>query len=164
MSKAKVIPFPTDKVRGYQTRSVTSIYKIFPKDMADSFVKYQEMAIEWRENIKEHTLYDGYPTNPPCEPIREDMVWYCDEKKKFGVWIVNQSSEEIKLNDDIEFGWTPFVRKSTAPPHEPVHIQSAKIREQLAWIVDSDGFGQYGMVQKNGTLWVPEERPFQWPY
>ncbi len=162
MQNSNVISFPTDRVREYKTNSPVSIYKLFSRNEADDFIQYHEEAIEWRERIKGKTLYDGYPEHPPCEAIRDDMYWYVDDQKNFGVWVVNQSEEEILLNKEFDFGWSPFVRRSTAPPHEPVHIQSVEMRSQLAWIVEEDGFAQYGVVRKDGELWVPQKRHVTW--
>ncbi|MYL35440.1 hypothetical protein GLW08_21395 [Pontibacillus yanchengensis] len=162
MNKSNVVAFPLDRVKNVKTYSSTSIYDLFPIEVANDYVKYQKEAIEWRENVRESTVYEGYPIEPPCEPIREDMLWYVNEQKQFGVWVLNLSDQNIVLNQEFEFGWSPFVRKSTAPPHEPVHIQSKEMRHQLTWIVEEDGYGQYGMIQKDGTLWLPETRPKEW--
>jgi hypothetical protein len=160
---AKILSFPTDKVRGFETRNQDSIFSLFPREEAQDFIKYHETALEWKQTIKPGTIYSGYPIEPPCKPFREDMIWYTDEKKQFGVWIINQSDKEVILNENIEFGWSPFIRRSTAPPHEPVHIQTVEMRKQLVWIVDEDGYGQYGMITKNEkTIWVPNKRPKDW--
>lgn len=162
MTAAKVIPFPLDKAKHYETKNPVSVYQLFPKEVADSFVQYHEMAIEWRNNIRQKTIYEGYPHIPPSPPMIEELYWFVDEKKGFGVWILNDSEFDIYVEQEICFGWSPFVRKSTAPPLEPVHIESVEIRKQLIWYVDPDGYGQYAMLKKDGTLFIPHERPTGW--
>jgi len=155
--KGVVIPFPLK-----QTKRNGSVYDIFPKRIADNFMQYHQLGIEWRNNIREKTIYEGYPFQPPGEPIHEKLVWFTDEQKGFGVWIYNNSGQEIKVNEEIEFGWSPFVRKSTAPPNEPIHIRSVGIRNYLIWYVDEQGYGQYGIIKKNGEVWLPHPKPEGW--
>lgn len=113
------------------------------------------------KSCTKNTIYDGYPWVAPCDPVVEGLVWYTDEMKGFGVWVLNKSGEEIQLNKQFDFGWSPFVRKSTAPPHEPVHIQSVEIRNYLIWYVDEDGYtsmvcykkmGQFGYHRKSQQI------------
>lgn len=162
MATAKIIPFPIDKANKIDTGSQVSVYDLFPKQVADDFMEYHRQSSDWRNHARKNTIYDGYPWIAPCDPVVEGLVWYTDEMKGFGVWVLNKSGEEIQLNKQFDFGWSPFVRKSTAPPHEPVHIQSVEIRNYLIWYVDKDGYGQYGMLQKDGTVWLPQEKPVNW--
>jgi hypothetical protein len=159
---AKIIPFPVDRAKQINTRNPISVYNFFSKKVADDFIEYQRLAIDWKNVHRSKTIYEGYPFQPPAEPIRKDLTWYTDEQRNFGVWILNESEQEIILNDEIEFGWSPFVRKSTAPPHEPVHIQTKEIRKYLVWYVDKDGYGQYAMLEKNGSVWIPVEKTREW--
>ncbi|RTR26586.1 hypothetical protein EKG37_21190 [Robertmurraya yapensis] len=154
MNKAKVIQFPIDRVN--QNRG--GVYAIFSKEEADSFMKYHELGVEWRNKHRKDTFYDGYPFNPPGEPLIEDLIWFTDEQKNFGVWILNKSNGDVVVNNEIEFGWSPFVRKSVAPPNEPVHIQSSEFRKHLVWFVDENGYGQYGVIQKDGEIWLPHPK------
>lgn len=154
MAKAKVIQFPIDRVK----QSTGSVYAMFPKEVADSFMKYHELGVEWRNKYRKQTFYEGYPYQPPSEPLIEGLVWFTDEQKNFGVWIYNKSGGEIEINEKVEFGWSPFVRKSVGPPNEPVHIQSADFRKHLVWYVDEDGYGQYGVIQKDGDIWLPHPK------
>jgi hypothetical protein len=151
---AKVIQFPTERVQ----QNSGSVYAMFSKEVADSFMKYHELGVEWRNNFRKQTFYEGYPYQPPCEPFVEGLVWFTDEQKNFGVWIYNKSNDEIIVNEKVEFGWSPFVRKSVGPPNEPVHIQSADFRKHLVWFVDEDGYGQYGVIQNNGEIWLPHPK------
>lgn len=154
MTKAKIIQFPTDRVQ----QKKGGVYAIFPKEEADSFMKYHELGVEWRNNHRKQTFYEGYPFMPPGDPLIEGLVWFTDELKNFGVWVYNTSNQELKINEKIEFGWSPFVRKSVAPPNEPVHIQSADFRKHLVWYVDEEGYGQYGVIQKDGEIWLPHPK------
>ena len=126
MTKAKVIQFPIN--RAIQNQSKAGVYAVFSKEEADSFMKYHELGVQWRNEHRKDTFYDGYPLKPPGEALIEGLVWFTDEQKNFGVWIHNRSGEDIAVNENIEFGWSPFVRKSVAPPNEPVHIQSAEFQ------------------------------------
>lgn len=154
MQTAKIIPFPTSR-----NNPSGDVYKMFSKDVADSFMKYHELGIEWRNKFRKQTLYKGYPLLPPGKPVIDDLVWFTDEQKNFGVWIYNQSGQEIEVNEKVEFGWSPFIRKSVAPSNEPIHIQSAEFRKSLVWVVDEEGYGQYGIIKKSGDIWIPHPKP-----
>lgn len=155
MKDSKVIPFPIDRVKKVNSGNV---YTMFPKEVADSFRKYHELGVEWRNNFRHQTFYDGYPYQPPCDPFVEGLAWFSDEQKNFGVWVLNKSDGEIVVNEKVEFGWSPFVRKSVGPPNEPVHIQSVDFRKRLVWYVDEDGYGQYGVIQNDGEIWLPHPK------
>ncbi|MFS1519509.1 hypothetical protein V1503_24080 [Bacillus sp. SCS-151] len=154
--KSNVIPFPPSG------QYKASVYTLFPKEVADSYVEYCRLGVDWSNTVKQQTIYEGFPFEPPCDPILDEMIWYASEMKRFGVWVINKSHEEIRQIDDVIFGWSPFVRKSTAPPIQPVHIQSVEVRKQLTWYVDEDGYGQYCIVRKDGTIWIPYEKPDAW--
>lgn len=154
MTKAKVIQFPIDRVQ----KSAGNVYDMFSKEEADSFMKYHELGIEWRNNYRKQTFYEGYPYQPPGEPLIDELIWFTDEQRNFGVWVCNKSGEEVIVNEKIEFGWSPFVRKSVGPPNEPVHIQSAEFRKCLVWFVDEEGYGQYGVIQNDKEIWLPHPK------
>jgi len=153
---AKVIPFPV------KPRKLGSIQDLFSEQEYNHYYNYLEDGEVWRQDKKNETVYEGYPFSAPCDPLRKGMLWYVNEKKNFGVWVINDSQHDIFENDDILFGWSPFVRFSTAPPHEPINITSAQLRERLAWYVDEDGYGQYAVIKNSGDLWIPKERPEAW--
>lgn len=128
--------------------------------MADQINAFNEYTIEseiWSNNRYWESLYEGYPYEPPCAPTLEDMEWYVGNEN-FGVWILNKSKKEIKATPDI-YGWNPFVRYSTAPLYQPLNVSSAGKRKLICWIVDEDGYGQYGMVNVDGYVWIPHIRP-----
>ncbi|ANE48330.1 hypothetical protein SY83_20890 [Paenibacillus swuensis] len=112
--------------------------------------------------VKKVFEYKGYPHFAPCMPIRNDMQWYSDPEREFGVWIVNQSEHPIFINLSMDMGWSGLVFRSTAPFYENTNVHSRKMREHLAWIVDDHGYGQYGVVEDNGNLWVPSVKPPTW--
>lgn len=152
--KAKVIQFPIDRVQ----QNKGSVYAMFSKEEADSFMEYHQLGVEWRNKYRKQTFYEGYPQQPPGDALMEGLVWFTDEQKNFGVWVYNKSSSDIVVNEKIEFGWSPFVRKSVGPPNEPVHIQSAEFRKHLVWFVDEDGYGQYGVIKKGNEIWLPHPK------
>jgi len=155
--KAVVIPFPLK-----QKKKSGNVYDVFPKRVADNFMEYHQLGIEWRNNMRKKTIYEGYPFEPPCDPIIDNLVWFTDEHKNFGVWIYNNSEQKIQVNEEIEFGWSPFVRKSTAPPNEPIHINSVEMRKHLVWYVDQQGYGQFGIIKSTGDVWLPHPKPDGW--
>lgn len=151
--KGKIIEFPIKLLQ-----NTGNVYSMFSKEVADSFMKYHELGIEWRNNFRIKTFYNGYPFQPPGDPLIQGLVWFTDEQKHFGVWVYNETDLEIEVNEKIEFGWSPFVRKSVGPPNEPIHIQSSEFRNHLVWYVDKDGFGQYGVIQNTGEIWLPHPK------
>ncbi|MFD2613313.1 hypothetical protein [Paenibacillus gansuensis] len=106
-------------------------------------------------------VYKGYPYLAPGLPLRSDMQWYTDPQRHFGTWVVNASPYPIEFNG-YQYGWSGLVYKSTAPVYESANVPSLLMRKHLAWIVDLEGYGQYGIVEENGTLWVPSVRPEGW--
>jgi len=152
----KLYHFPVKK------KKQGSIQELFSEQEYSHYIKYLEDGEIWRQEKMNETVYEGYPFCAPCEPIHEGMLWYVNEKKNFGVWIINDSPHNIFENEEILFGWSPFVRFSTAPSHEPINITSAQLRERLVWYVDEDGYGQYSVIKNNGQLWIPIERPESW--
>ncbi|MGY3716084.1 hypothetical protein ACWE42_11230 [Sutcliffiella cohnii] len=157
MTKAKIIQFPLEKTR----LNNGNVNDMFPKEVADSFRQYNELGMKWRKEHRTKTFYDGYPLKPPGAPKIEGLTWFTDEQKFFGVWVYNLSGNEIIINEEIEFGWSPFVRKSVGPPIEPVHIQSADFRNHLVWYVDEEGYGQYGVIGSDNEIWLPHPKPTQ---
>ncbi len=157
MEKSNVIRFPIERTQKEPVRK-GGVYDIFPKEEADSFMKYHELGIEWRNNFRKQTFYPGYPFEPPGPPIIKELIWFTDEQRNFGVWVLNKSNQEVRMNPKIEFGWSPFVRKCVAPANEPIHIQSADFRKNLVWYVDEDGYGQYGVIQPDGEVWLPHPK------
>jgi hypothetical protein len=108
------------------------------------------------------TIYEGYPLVAPCEPVRDDMEWFVDlQSQRYGVWVLNLSGNPIEVKHG-HFGWNPFIRKSTAPGFEPINVPSVEKRKNLTWIVDGEGYGQFGLVMSDGTMWVPSPRPTGW--
>ncbi|OIJ13360.1 hypothetical protein BKP35_08990 [Anaerobacillus arseniciselenatis] len=154
MLKAKIIQFPIDRA----VKNSGNVYEVFPREVADSFMEYHKLGVDWRNNHRKDTFYEGYPHQPPGDPMIDGLVWFTDEQKNFGVWVYNKSGEEIVVNEKIEFGWSPFVRKSVGPPNEPVHIQSSEFRKHLVWFVDEDGYGQYGVIKKDEEVWLPHPK------
>lgn len=156
---AKIIQFPKKHV------NTSSIRELFSAQEYRHFLYYIRKGEEWRKEQKNDTLYEGYPYKSPCDPsdpIREDMIWYVDEMKNFGVWVINDSKHDLFVNTEFVFGWSPFVRYSTLPPHEPLNLKSAQLRERLVWYVDNEGYGQYAVIKSDAKLWVPIPRPDQW--
>jgi len=139
-----------------------SIRDVFSSTEHEYYLKYLEDGERWSELYRADTLNEGYPFQAPCNPMREDMIWYVDERKNFATWVINHSDSDIFENETILFGWSPFVRYSTAPPHEPIHIKSLELRKHLAWYVDSEGYGQYAVVKRDEEIWVPLPRPEKW--
>lgn len=125
----------------------------------DVFKSYILQSENWKNEGYWKTLYKGYPFSPPCEPYREDMKWYVNESgASYGVWV-------LRLGDSSSSDrpcWSPFVRKSNTPPFEPLNIPDVSTRKKLTWIVEEDGFGQYGMVMEDGYVWIPQPRPEGW--
>jgi hypothetical protein len=128
----------------------------------ESFNQYILSSETWANGGYWETLYEGYPFVAPCTAPREDMVWYVNpDMQHYGVWVLNHSKQPIEVNQG-HFGWNPFVRKTSAPPHEPLNVAEARNRTMLTWIVDENGYGQYGMVLAGGYEWVPSPRPEGW--
>ncbi|RJG21378.1 hypothetical protein [Paenibacillus thiaminolyticus] len=149
-----VVPFKRKKSPG--------IRDLFDGISIDKYYQHFESANEWLEHKKEITTYFGYPEKPPIAPPRKDMNWYVDVERNFGVWVLNTSKKPLIANHNLVWGWSPFIRKTTAPVHEPLHLENAESRVYIAWIVDKDGYGQYGTVDKLGQVWIPHPRPHNW--
>ncbi len=140
-----------------------TIKELFTDEVYKHYIQYLESGDVWRKEKRIETLYEGYPYQAPViNPIREDMVWYINDSKGFGSWVINESEEPIKENPDILFGWSPFVRYSTAPPHELLHLKDVELRSRIVWYVNPEGYGQYAVVQSNGCLWLPIPKPSEW--
>jgi hypothetical protein len=128
----------------------------------ESFNQYILQSESWANGGYWETLYEGFPFVPPCKAPRGDMIWYVNpDMQHYGVWVLNQSNMPIEVNQG-HFGWNPFVRKTTAPPYEPLNVASVQNRTMLSWVVDEDGYGQYGLVLPGGYVWVPSPRPKDW--
>ncbi|MEF3304158.1 hypothetical protein [Paenibacillus sp. GYB003] len=153
---AKIYQFPS------RNRRPGSIRDLFSDQEYRHYMHYLELGEKWRQVEMGKTLYEGYPFKAPCEPLRDDMIWYMNERKNFGVWVINESPYDLSEFGVILFGWSPFVRFSSAPPHEPIHITSAELRERIVWYVDREGYGQYAVVKNNQELWIPIPRPSDW--
>ncbi|RUS44906.1 hypothetical protein [Cohnella sp. AR92] len=138
------------------------IRDLFSNEEVEQYYTYFINSDDWQRDVKSRTLYEGYPAMKPCNPIRDDMVWYVNEEAGFGTWIINKSALSIQENEERVWGWSPFVRKSTAPIHEPLNLTQKEMRHHLAWIVDEEGYGQYGLVTNTGEQWVPHPRPSGW--
>ncbi|CAG7651514.1 hypothetical protein ACFQI7_28135 [Paenibacillus allorhizosphaerae] len=132
------------------------------KSEVETFHEYVMSTEAWLNDGYWDTLYEGYPMLPPSLAPIKDAVWYVGgDHKHFGVWLLNQSNKPVTKVDG-HFGWNPLVRKSVAPPFEPVNISDTAQRKRIAWIVDENGYGQYGMIMENGYVWVPAPRPQHW--
>jgi hypothetical protein len=128
----------------------------------DAFHEYVQSSDAWHSDGYWETLYEGYPYLPPNAPVRTDLTWYVsNEVQGFGVWVLNLSDKPIEVNQG-HFGWNSLVRKSTAPPFEPINVMDVEKRKKIAWVVDSQGCGQYGMVMEDGYVWLPSPRPDLW--
>jgi hypothetical protein len=152
---AKLYHFPN------KFRKRLGLEDLFSSEDIAAFKKYFTDADNWQHDGKQRTLYDGYPKMFPCDPIRSDMVWYVSNQG-YGTWVINQSKKEIAQEAEMTWGWSPFVWKSTVPVHEPFNLRQKEMRNHIAWIVDEDGYGQYGLVTNGGDLWVPHARPDNW--
>lgn len=150
----KIIPFPT--------KCLSQKLEDLPLSESDRFKRYLQEGDNWQHQQKPYTLYPGYPEVPPCDPLRSDMHWFVHPDLKFGAWVINFSTSKIFVNSNLSWGWSAFVLKSSAPVYEPMNLNGAEMRKNITWIVDHDGFGQYGLVSNNGAIWVPHERPGQW--
>ncbi|MGI2295547.1 hypothetical protein [Paenibacillus sp. GXUN7292] len=121
------------------------------------FQKYVLASEQWANDGYYKTLYEGYPFEPPCEPAHPEMEWYVSKSGNFGVWLLNYCKGEQIVSKEI--GWSPFVRKSVVPPFDPLNVPDRETRDSLTWIVDEQGFGQYGSVMSDGSVWVPCPNP-----
>jgi hypothetical protein len=135
---------------------------LFVNDEVNTYYKYFTDSDDWQIEGKRQTLYDGYPDVQPCNPVRCDIVWYVNHQFDYGTWVINSSKQRITENGELVWGWSPFVRKSSAPVHEPLNLTQREMRNHVAWIVDEDGYGQYGLVTNTGDLWVPHPKPDNW--
>src|SRR5690554_2042229 len=124
---AKIYRFPLKNVAEMNMKD------LFTQEEVAHYMKYLELGENWRREKMNHTFYEGYPFKPPCDPLRKDMTWYINERLNFGVWVINHSQHDMFENEKIIFGWSPFVRLSPIPPHEPVNLTSADLRERLVW-------------------------------
>ncbi|WP_150274218.1 hypothetical protein [Paenibacillus tepidiphilus] len=150
----KIIPFPINQ----RSQALNN----FPISESDRFKRYLQESDNWQHQHKAKTMYPGYPEVPPCDPPRSDMQWFVHPHLKFGVWVINSSEFEVIANPNLAWGWSAFVLKSAAPVYEPMNLNSVEIRKNITWIVDYDGFGQYGLVSNKGDIWIPHERPSEW--
>ncbi|OXS55050.1 hypothetical protein B1A99_25050 [Cohnella sp. CIP 111063] len=125
------------------------------------YSEYLVSSVDWLNNGFMQSLYEGYPNLPPNDPPLNGMSWCAlPLGARFGVWIYNPYNAESNYAK-IQ-GWNPFVRWSSTPAYEPLNVSSAVERHNLAWIVDKEGYGQYGKVFEDGTVWVPYPRPKNW--
>jgi hypothetical protein len=154
---AKIIPFP---MRNEAENTIKN--PDFSEQVWNHYIEYVEAGKAWQLEKKKATFYEGYPFKAPCTPLRTDMIWYVNDAQYYGVWIVNQCGSDIVEIAGAPFGWSPYVRHSTAPIYEPIQISSMELRKHIVWIVDQDGYGQYGVVKQNGDLWIPIPRPDGW--
>ncbi len=128
----------------------------------EAYTEYVLSSESWTNDGFWESIYDGYPHKAPCKPHRSDMVWYVSPgTQHFGVWVLNQSKEGIEVTRG-QYGWNPLVRKSTAPPSEPLNVKNVESRNCVCWIVDEEGYGQYGMVMSDGYVWAPHKKPKNW--
>ncbi|SDO18767.1 hypothetical protein SAMN04487897_109148 [Paenibacillus sp. yr247] len=153
---AKIYQFPT------QRQKRLGLADLFSPEEVNTYKKYFTDSDDWQQSGKDQAIYQGYPWMTPCEPVRGDMVWYVNEKLGFGTWVINKSSANTVENTDLVWGWSPFVRKSPAPIHEPLNLTQKEMRHHIVWIVDEEEYGQYGLVTNKGELWVPHPRPVHW--
>lgn len=157
----KVIAFPVKKVSSNEELRKLTMSDCFKPDEVEAFNAYIKSAELWMNTQAWETLYEGYPQKPPCEAPHENMHWFVNSMKSFGVWVINQSENPIKQTNHA-YGWNPFVRKSTAPLYGPLNVPNVKARKMITWVVDEQGYGQYGMVNEQGYVWVPTKRPKDW--
>lgn len=161
-----VIDLIERRKRQQESESVTVAEPAWSKNNdrseVDTFHEYVLNSEVWLNDGHWETIYEGYPYLPPAAPPRKDAIWYVGgEHKHFGVWLLNQSDNPVEKVDG-HFGWNPLVRKSVAPPIEPVNISDVSKRKNIAWIVNENGYGQYGIIMDNGYLWVPAPKPEAW--
>ncbi|WP_240420296.1 hypothetical protein [Paenibacillus periandrae] len=153
---AKIYPFPSKQKR------TLSLHELFFSEDVEDYYNYFKQSDNWQHEVKPMTLYDGYPNVMACTAPRGDMVWYVNYKFNYGTWLINKSNMPIVESTELIWGWSPFVRKSVAPVHEPLNLTQKAMRHHVTWIVDEGGYGQYGLVTNKGELWVPHPRPDHW--
>jgi hypothetical protein len=153
---AKIYLFPS------KVKNTPSIHELFSSEEVEDYYNYFKQSDNWQQEIKPMTLYAGYPFVMASRAFRGDMVWYVNDKYGYGTWLINMSRMPVVENTEIIWGWSPFVRKSVAPVYEPLNLNQKAMRHHVTWIVDEDGFGQYGLVTNKGELWLPHPRPENW--
>lgn len=92
---------------------------------------------------KVHKERYTYPLQPDFSAFRDDAYWYLSPCETFGCWVVNLYKKPMVTR------WTNKVYKSPNPLHD--HKSSLSIASKVVWIVDEDGYGQYGLLA-NGVI------------
>lgn len=127
----------------FKPQSPPKLFELFNQEEIEEYRDFYEKSCSWVDKVRPNTLYPGYPSEAPNHAHHPRLIWYVNEKRKFGTWLLNLSPLPIEESKELRFGWSPFARKSTAPPHEPLNITQKEIRDHIVWFVDEDGYGQY---------------------
>ncbi|MFB1100513.1 hypothetical protein [Terribacillus sp. JSM ZJ617] len=113
-----------------------------------------EVDIDHIGDLKEMTnpanvSESDYPFVPGTKPELPGAYWFISNDREYGCWIINNSKQRLSLVQDIESPSGKTVYKSPVPLHN--HNASKAILNRMAWIVDADGYGQYGLLI-NGNI------------
>lgn len=104
-----------------------------------------------------------YPMKPDFSSNREDANWFVSPCETYGCWIVNLYRKPMifpKNKTDAEKGWSNKVYKAPIPLHD--HKSSVSIASKMAWVVDEDGYGQYGLLVNGKISTISSPRPANW--
>ncbi|QXE03563.1 hypothetical protein [Terribacillus sp. DMT04] len=91
----------------------------------------------------------NYPFVPGIKPELPGAYWFISNDREYGCWIINNSKQRLRLVQDIENPTGKTIYKSPVPLHN--HNASKAIVNRMAWIVDAEGYGQYGFLI-NGSI------------
>lgn len=105
----------------------------------------------------------SYPAFPDFNSLRDDAHWYISRCKSYGCWIVNFCEKPLKCLSNIseaEKGWSQKVYKSPIPLHD--HKSSISIASKVVWVIDKDGYGQYGLLVNGRITSISSPKPEEW--
>ncbi|MEK3992705.1 hypothetical protein [Robertmurraya sp. FSL R5-0851] len=104
-----------------------------------------------------------YPLEPDFSAFRDDAYWYISPCGTYGCWIVNLYQKPMvtpKDRESAKIGWTKKVYKSPIPLHN--HKSSVPLASKVVWIVDEDGYGQYGLLANGQITSLSSPKPRNW--
>lgn len=104
-----------------------------------------------------------YPNEPDFPAQREDARWYVSSCGTYGCWIVNLCKKPLlhpKSLENAVKGWTSKVYKSPIPLHD--HKSSLTLASKVAWIIDAEGYGQYGLLINGQISSISSPKPVNW--
>lgn len=104
-----------------------------------------------------------YPSHPDFPSRNNEAAWYVSPDESFGCWIINNFKKPQLVPSSIEKaekGWSNRVYKSPFPLHD--HKSALPIASRIAWIIDTEGYGQYSLLVNGRISTLSSPKPSNW--